>query len=188
MLITKHLSLSFCVALLATALTAQSVNNNTNGGYPENGVFHGSDLESVQVNNGNNHIHLPTVSVKGRGLDAAAAFLYDNKGWYLRTVCDNLGTCSDAAWPETGNSMILAARGSFSYSVTNTTQNLTCQNHGVVRRSNVMLRDPEGTKHHFLPDPVDDSWQCGGLQDVVMYSDDGSGWLYNRVTGILTSK
>src|SRR5215510_11728598 len=45
---------------------AQAGNDSTTG-FPEHGLFHGSGIESVQLNNGNSHIEIPLVHVPGRG-------------------------------------------------------------------------------------------------------------------------
>src|SRR5215469_2480350 len=45
----------------------QDIVNQLNIGLPPNGVFSGSDFDSVQINNGNLHIELPLWSMKGRG-------------------------------------------------------------------------------------------------------------------------
>lgn len=78
--------------------SALTVMNQTNTGFPENGVFHGSDLDSIRVDNGNLHVHIPIWATKGRGLHTSASFVYDNKGWACSTTCinnpDGLQTCT----------------------------------------------------------------------------------------------
>ena len=49
--------------------SAIAQDNSSNIGLPPNGVFSGSSVESVQVNNGNLHIEIPLYSVPGRGLE-----------------------------------------------------------------------------------------------------------------------
>jgi hypothetical protein len=56
------LRLLFATCLLpaiTSTCSGQSTGNPVNTGVPENGVFHGSDVESVQVNNGNLHVDIP---------------------------------------------------------------------------------------------------------------------------------
>ena len=86
---------------------AQEFNNKTNIGFPENGAFDGDSFASVQMNNGNLHIEIPLWSSPGRGLPVTEKFVYDNKGWYLRTNCSHMGVCQDHPVPESGNNMIL---------------------------------------------------------------------------------
>ena len=72
-----------CVLFLmatASASFAQDT-NSTNIGLPPNGVFSGSEIENVQVNNGNLHIEIPLYSVPGRGLNTTVKYVYDSRGW-----------------------------------------------------------------------------------------------------------
>jgi hypothetical protein len=70
-----------CIFLLAavSASLAQDT-NSSNIGLPPNGVFSGSGIDSVQVNNGNLHIEIPLYSLHGRGLDTTVKYVYDSRG------------------------------------------------------------------------------------------------------------
>jgi hypothetical protein len=50
------------------------------------GTFHGSDIDTVQLNNGNLHIDLPLFTMSGRGPGVAVKYVYDSKGWYEKTL------------------------------------------------------------------------------------------------------
>src|SRR5258708_1121587 len=104
--------LSFYFALLSSLIArstrAQDVTNQLNTGIPENGIFHGTDIESVQVTNGNLHIAIPIWSTAGRNLGAGYQFLLDNKGWDYSVHCNpTYGTCSAAVVTEQFSNMSL---------------------------------------------------------------------------------
>src|ERR1700722_19376435 len=88
------LAASVCCFFVAPAFT-QDLTNPLNIGLPANGVFSGTDFDSVQLNNGNLHIEIPLWSTKGRGLSVDYKYVYDNKGWYINEHCDRVGYCTD---------------------------------------------------------------------------------------------
>lgn len=180
---------AMAVALMAVNLSMaqdQTVQNSSNIGMPPNGVFSGSDFESVQLQNGNLHIDIPIWSMKGRGLGTGSKFIYDSLGWTASPPhCDHTsGVCSNHITPTVGNNLILGATSPFAYSagtpVGRDGPSPSCNT--IIQHSNYTLREPDGTKHHFLPDPA---WNggstgspCGGPLGR-MYADDGSGWIMN---------
>jgi hypothetical protein len=172
---------SLFLAITSTC-PAQSVNNAVNTGLPENGAFHGSDVENVQVNNGNLHIDIPIYSIKGRGLDTSAHFIYDNKGWTFTTFCDIDLNCWDQISAETNNTMILAASGPANYILSFKTPRFTCSlDHvSVIETSNMVVREPNGTKHHFSPDPITGTPNRCVSTATTVYADDGSGWILQK--------
>ena len=123
----RELLLLTILCAWATIASAQSVTNSGNTGVPENAVLHGSNLDNVQLNNGNLHIGIPLWSLKGRGLDTGYQLAYDTKGWQFNTVCDSYGDCTDRVAPEPGNTMILSMRGSLSYALTTKHELTNCQ-------------------------------------------------------------
>jgi RHS repeat-associated protein len=70
--------------LAAASLSFAQDTNSSNIGLPPNGVFSGSDVETVQVNNGNLHIEIPLYSVPGRGLNTSVKYVYDSRGWIAK--------------------------------------------------------------------------------------------------------
>ena len=52
-----------------------------NVGVPINGAFSGSDIDSVQLNNGDLHIDIPLLDIPGLGVPIRIHFIYDNKIW-----------------------------------------------------------------------------------------------------------
>lgn len=139
---------TFCLLpAFCSVCSAQNYGNSNNTGLPDNGVFVGSDVESVQINNGNLHVGIPIWSAKGRGLDSAARFVYDSKGWYIDgptpgTFCD--GGCTYFVRPVPGNTMVLTASGPFTYTISEIVQSVVCKynNYGYNRYSSFVLLSP----------------------------------------------
>ena len=52
-----------------------------NVGLPTNGTLHGTDIETVQLNNGNLHIDIPLLHLPGIGMDTDIHFTYDSHIW-----------------------------------------------------------------------------------------------------------
>ena len=99
--------ISACFLFTTPLALAQDPINPTNTGQPANGVFSGTDIESVQVGNGNLHIDIPAWSVKGRGLDTSVHFIYDNKGWSYTTSCGGpVPICTDNVQLALGNDLL----------------------------------------------------------------------------------
>ncbi len=176
------LTTSLFLAITSACSAQQGVDNSVNSGLPTNGVFHGSDIENVQVNNGNLHVDIPIYSIKGRGLDTSAHFVYDTKGWYFDRSCDGINPCEDLVTPLPGNTMILGASAPFNFQYLGDSAGAVCTynngNYQVNREwTNIILLEPNGTKHHFSPDPIADTanpcWEVGS----TVYADDGSGWI-----------
>src|SRR5882724_8679443 len=112
--------LAMAVLFLARPFTAnaQTLTNDNNSGLPVNGVFDGSKIASVQINNGNLHISIPVWTAKGRGIDTGFAYYYNNKIWAFATHCNiSQGVCSDNVI-STGQSYPLL-EGPFQYSFVN---------------------------------------------------------------------
>jgi RHS repeat-associated protein len=80
------------VFLFTMAGFAQSPSNSHNFGLPDNASFHGSEIDNVQLNNGNLHIEIPLYSVSGRGPAAGFKYVYDSKGWFAYTLNWAAGT------------------------------------------------------------------------------------------------
>lgn len=190
-----RLILTVIVTFLSSYLPAraQDVTNATNTGYPENAIVQGTNIESVQVTNGNLHVHIPIWSAKGRGLNTGGFMVYDSKEWSFSNHCFTSGICVDTVIAEPGNNMILTAHGAKDYSVSYKTVSRSCS--GVVDtvKTNVVLREPDGTKHHFVPDPAAHAGELlcdGSVITTTLYANDGSGWMIklDSQTNILSSE
>ena len=84
--------------------------------------------------------------------------------------------------------MILAAIGPMSYAVSEENASITCNRVGFEQHSNIVLREPNGTRHHFSPDPVTDVANTCVANTNTVYADDGSGWIYQLNRGLLINK
>jgi RHS repeat-associated protein len=158
-------------------------------GFPEHGDFSGSDFESVQINNGNLHIEVPLWELPGRGLPTGYKYVYDSKGWGFNEACSkHYGDCADTVSPHphahgllgccdaNNTEWSLVSSVGISPIVADATANC---NAGNVFVYSYFLITPEGTKHHFVPDPVGPSSSCPNSWTYVttVYADDGSGWI-----------
>src|SRR5215475_11588167 len=143
-------------ALLLTCSVARGQNpgNATATGYPPNAVFHGTEIESVQATNGNLHIEIPIWSAKGRGIDTSGAYVYDSKAWLFNNHCFSSGICEDLVTAEPNSNMTITAHGPLDYRVSHTGSSCIVGGQTIGLTTNVVLQEPNGTKHHFAPDPV----------------------------------
>src|SRR6267378_42950 len=60
------------------------------------GTYHGGDIDSVSLTNGNLTLHIPLFSYPQRGgkLTKSLAIIYNNKGWRFVTTCSHFtGEC-----------------------------------------------------------------------------------------------
>jgi len=182
--------LVFSLGIISCRAFGQTVNNNLGTGTPVNAILHGSGLDTVQINNGDLHINIPIWSNKGRGIDTGYSFVYDSKGWAFATHCNtSTGICSDNVIEEGGSGLILAPRGPLDYSFSYKSSDIQGPEIGgsppnpvygyYTIHSNYVLREPNRTKHHFVPDPIaDDSTNVNGyVTTYTLYADDGSGWM-----------
>src|SRR5262249_22831884 len=184
------LAIVYCISMFLLVLfypicILGQVSDELNTGYPENGKFHGSGIESVQLKNGNLHVAIPVWSAKGRGLDTGFSFVYDNHGWKFSTHCyhnDYLGDYfQDNGVIDPLSNISLSVVGTFDdqYGTPSQTSVLCGGQPGgyTFKLGNYILREPDGTKHHFVPDPI---WEtpspCAPFLNTL-YADDGSGWI-----------
>jgi hypothetical protein len=83
----------FVITALAILLVVPSCFPQTAGipdagnvGVPINGAFSGSNIDSVQLNNGDLHIDIPLLDIPGLGVPIRIHFIYDNKIWNYASV------------------------------------------------------------------------------------------------------
>jgi RHS repeat-associated protein len=169
--------LVLCFLLLLTSVWAlgQDLTNPLNIGLPPNGVFSGSDFDSVQLNNGNLHAEIPLWSDKGRGLSVGFKLIFDNKGWYFTEHCDKYGYCTDTTRPEPGSNMSWTVAGPLNYLFKETSVSQQCAPGVNDLAYSYTMQEPNGTKHSFQPSP---EGQCTSWAPLgsALYADDGSGW------------
>lgn len=169
--------ISIVAVFIAVPAVAQEFDNKSNIGLPPNGVFDGSSFDNIQVNNGNLHIEIPITSYPGRGVTAPVKYVYDNKGWTIDTFCNAHGFCADHVASEPGSNMILNIANPFKYTGSTKTIHQQCTP-GIteIARTGRVLREPNGTKHHLLPDPaIAGGNSCWGDLNGPAYTEDGSG-------------
>src|SRR5262249_26233747 len=146
------------IALFSSApYLASQGSNQLNTGFPENGIFRGTDIENVQMNNGGLHVDIPTFSAKGRGMNVSSRVVYNSKSWTFRTRCltSGGGFCEDDVSGDPLGYSTLVFAGAFDYMFHASSR--TCQQtHDVFITINggYTMREPDGTKHHFAPDPL----------------------------------
>ena len=169
-----------CLTMLLFApYPAAQVSNQLNTGYPENGVFHGSELDNVQINNGGLHVEIPISGAKGRGQSTTSKVVYNSKGWTFKTRCFSSGGgfCEDDVQGDPLGYPTLAFFGAFDYKFVSSGN--TCQrgfNDYLTKVGGYTLREPDGTKHHFVPDPLMSPVCSPPVYHATLYADDGSGW------------
>jgi RHS repeat-associated protein len=168
-----------CLASSSSLLRSQEANSI---GFPSNGIFHGSGIDTVNVQNGNLHIEIPLWSAKGRnGLSLGYKFVYDNFGYYKWQHCDRFDVCVSEIRGETYNNLSLKVVSPFGISsVTGNDVYQICSAQTYLTHTNRFIHEPDGTSHHVLPDPYNiggpGTPTCFPSTAVPAYADDGSGW------------
>src|SRR3954467_6613923 len=190
----RKINLLTAVALFASFAFGQAEPNSSNVGLPANGVFDGTDFDTVQLNNGNLHINIPVFSFPGRGMGYAEHYIYDNKGWSLKTVCDNhMGVCTDYIVEPVRSVLTLILPTTVTIKRGRTTQKCTPPGVTMPILQGLKLNDRNGSSHHFVPDPMNTADQTFGVCSTwapyqsKLYADDGSGWIYDVVRGAVIS-
>lgn len=168
-------------------LHAQGTPNDLQIGTPPHGDFSGSDFEHVQMNNNNLHIDLPLWSTSGRGPSVGVKYVYDSKGWGFNETCSHMGTCTDRVTPSPQGAIAghlkLARVGPQNYTLLARSDAYVCNGTGVqIIVHHYSMASPDGTTHHFGPDPVQISGQGASCvpNPTTLYADDGSGWMLLR--------
>ena len=175
--------------VLTPACAAQDVYNEINVGTPPNGLLHGGEVDTVQINNGNLHIEIPLWSLKGRGsVPSGAIFALNTKEWTAKfTTNRQTGEISATIRPESNGTMSGVVRDIhyFRESFTlHTGTSLCFPTNGY--QSNIVFAQANGTKHHMVPDPGDVCPSASPYPEY--YADDGSGFKYTPSGGTVQDK
>jgi RHS repeat-associated protein len=168
---------------LGPICSAQDVYNEINVGTPPNGLFHGGEIDTVQLNNGNLHIEIPLWSVKGRGpLAPGAIFVLDSKEWTSKITIDKTtGDPIAHIQTEVAGTFGGVWRG-LNYVHFSQTYHAANLPNCVAYSSNRVIGEANGTKHHLVPDPGNN---CPAILSwPLYYADDGSGLIYGS-SGVL---
>jgi RHS repeat-associated protein len=177
---------TFALLFGASPCFSQNIDNNTNVGTPENGLFHGGTFDTVQLANGNLHIEIPLWATPGRGVPTGAFFVLDSNQWRVTYHTDRNGIVSAGVVIDWSGAPGGAFRGPGDYLFVRQSvpkPHSYCQ---YFQYYQVMLREPNGTKHHMQPDPGPDQGPNCALNQTVWFADDGSGLEYNSSTGPVT--
>src|SRR5438874_7196121 len=140
----------------ALAQDAINVANHNSIGFPQNGVFNGSDFDTVQLNNGNLHIEIPLWSLPGRGPSAYLKMVYDSKSWGSHEHCHTSvitgdETCNLNIRQASGGHYILGFAAPLFNSTATHSHNGLCGDNGFYL-SNYVIGDSSGAGHHLVPD------------------------------------
>jgi hypothetical protein len=150
-LVFAKFAATLSVLFISLSAQTQEVTNALNIGLPPNGIFSGSAFDNVQLNNGNLHIEIPLVTIKGRGLSTEYKYVYDNKGWQMREHCSRTGDiCNIFVEIAPGNNMSwkLAVSPGGSLSFENSTYPCATGGASYAVHTNYVLQESNGTKHH----------------------------------------
>jgi RHS repeat-associated protein len=175
--------LVYCLAFSRAPLFGQAATGPIDIGFPPNAVFHGSDLDFVNLDNGNLHIEIPLWSTNGRGMPVGYRLVYDSKGFTRSDYCAKDGSCSSAIDTAPGSHMIMVLIGPFAY---------TLQTKGVFQKCGTQLNSPrvavysssliapDGANHPLVPSQyyTDSSVSCTWWPlSPNLYANDGTGFV-----------
>jgi RHS repeat-associated protein len=182
-----HHSAVFAITALGILLAAPPCFPQTAGipdagnvGVPINGAFSGSNIDSVQLNNGDLHIDIPLLDLPGLGVPIRIHFIYDNKIWdYASDAPADTYTVNQDRSPS-----FISYPGNVYYSVAATTPVVVCgtQSYPDTYLTHMSFVDEQGTAHPFnVNGYVADSPPCDyAPAPTLMYAADSSGILANR--------
>jgi RHS repeat-associated protein len=169
------------------AAQTPSVNDAANIGLPENGVFTGSDFDTIQTNNGYIHVRIPLLDLKGRGPSFPVEFVYDSSSFYetVKTVSNGHGGYNNyytwhlaTAIPRGGAPWKLTSPLDYQITTQHTNTAVYCNtNVQFTAYFGTILMEPNGTTHHFVPDNNGNGNCFSPIPNGLLYADDGSGWV-----------
>ncbi len=179
-LLAALLFVAFTLTLLPGRASGQDVTNSSNIGFPPNGIFDGSDFDNVQTANGNLHVHVPLLQLKGRGPTLSVDYHYDGVSYYLTERCTQ-NNCY-GTWHFGGGGWSVTT--SLSYILRSTPVNMSIcgTQNSVMAYTGYVLTEPDNTQHQFVPDQ-NKVVQPGGIVcfspivNGLLYASDGSGWM-----------
>jgi RHS repeat-associated protein len=168
------------LALVPGHVRAQDITTSSNFGFPPNGLFVGSNFDNVQTANGNLHIRIPLFRFKGRGPSMFASFDYDGESYYMTERCDTNANCHGTWHINQGGGWKISTAVSYGVSYSSVNITVCGTNNAIIAATGIRLGEPDGTQHHFVPDPAKVVQQGGvvcftPITNGVVYADDGSG-------------
>jgi hypothetical protein len=156
---------------------AQDPSAGSSGGTPSGAFIQGSEIDNVQLNNGNLMITIPLSSTPGRGFSTGQFLIYNSKGYYMSELCSG-STCNYFVKHSRNNQLIPKIISSPGIGVGLSSYQTSCDG-GVTNifiDNGFSVVEPDGTSHHMVPDPQG-SWGCQIPLTTTRYADDGSGWI-----------
>jgi RHS repeat-associated protein len=140
------LAVAFCSTPLVPHAGAQQLFDG-NQNLPPFGSFTGSDFDTVGLQNGNLHLHIPIASWKQRGgKTLTRSYVYDAPSWSRQTTMSTMNNHRYYITTLLGNSpnahFVIDWGG---WEVSSPIDGATCKNGNVYH--NWVVTDPEGTKH-----------------------------------------
>ena len=185
--------LTLCLGPYSGRCFAQNSVGPIDIGFPPNAVFHGSDLDHVNLDNGNLHIEIPLWSTNGRGMPVGYRLIYDSKGFTSTDHCTRDGSCSSVIQAAPGNHLIMLLVGPFGYSMQRKGPLQRCgtqQTDPTVNVYTSTLFEPDGTSHLMVPSQyyTNTSVTCSLWPlNPTLYASDGTGWV-STPTGTIRRK
>jgi RHS repeat-associated protein len=189
---------AYLVLLLPSHLNGQLTSAEEKG-LPNESVFSGGQVDSVDLENGNLHISIPIASVAQRGGTVLKwEYVYDTQAWLAQWVpntnCPPRG-CNPPGqyWVQENPNVTSGWRISspLNWSVTNVSSGyITCPTtqQSYIAYTNWVITDPEGTQHALpLRKESDDPYGCLG-NNLAGPALDGSGLYFDDTNGILYTK
>jgi RHS repeat-associated protein len=163
------------LALFPAATMGQYADTSYSTGFPPNGIFDGSDFDTVALASGGLNVHVSLIRLKGRGPSMYVGLKYNNIAYDDSAHCTQYH-CYDTYRVVPGGGWLLEVPTGYgvSYSTVNSS---TCSTHvGIYAATGVTMQEPDGTSHHFVPDQPMLSSCINPVVNGFMYADDGSGW------------
>jgi RHS repeat-associated protein len=172
---------SLALLLCGVSFAQSPVNDGNNVGFPTNGVFDGSAIDAVQLQNYSLHIQIPVATIKGRGLSLKYQYVWDPLNFFVVLVgCDPVtGFCrwkvnSNRNTPNVGWRFTNSA--SFGVTSAWVATGICGSGTSITVAGNSQVTDPSGTAHNMIGSvaPQGQYNKCFTAPAVV-YAEDGSG-------------
>lgn len=153
---TLQRTLTLCGFLLLSLpadLRGQQVYEGSQQGFPPFGSFHGSDFDTVSLQNGSLHIEIPILSVRQRGRTFTYRFAYDPGGLEIYWEPNpNAGRTGPRGWwwvesqAAISGWRLINTGGSMGVNYENVAK--SCPGYGsYIVQTNYRVEEPDGTQH-----------------------------------------
>ncbi|MGH9540882.1 MAG: RHS repeat-associated core domain-containing protein [Terriglobales bacterium] len=184
----KTLVCALLAVVVAGSMAAGQQTTVGQTGLPTSGVFDSTRIDAVNLTTGELHDEILLFSIPGRGHDFWFKEEWDSNGWYYSTRCNVDGVCTDTVRQDNDSRMFGKAVSPGNYRWGASAVTGLC-NAGASYVTNQWMQEPNGTKHHFVPDscsyPIYNTSTQGSYW---AYADDASGirMYYDHTAGTNT--